>query len=832
MLWFDNERKDSFYEYIETVYGEIPNILFKYYLDIIYSRANVQFRFQDSFKSIKYDLFDGHIQKHITTFSNIDYENRRGHQDNDWVEVTRGSTLCHINNHPALDGLNIENKKKFENNYYEGYSRGWPGDEGFDERKPQPYGCWFYIVRGTGVYINIGKTIVANSTSNAMQILDLPCLDPPNCYSGQNDFDICRKVIEKGYDSIQIFNSRERRVHELVYCSGNCSSQPVRGACPPIQLRTGWNATKKCDCNDLYPVVNCNNKITDIVDCRHINPPEERVKHTCYFEDFNWNNAFESSWDGSIAIFILWDRNGTQTLPKLKTVINTHQQGGWSTIAVDSGLQLDQAANRPFVLDVMNYVGVDIVPVFRKSEYATLNRHKFKFKMLSLTVPGFLRSTVVKRAGVKIGFISYILHSMENSSLDEMAQLVLDEALCLKRTSDIVVLLSASEIIADIHISKKVHKFVDMIVGGNAEDHINCNDKWHKNSDSVIIHSKHDDTYLTMISIDVVDKNKFSFKSNILDLSSIKEDGEVRNWLDTKGGNIINYFNPDNVGGSVGNYFSKYFYALGLSITEQRDFYYDMQDEYAINEKYIPTQIKFKNDKIFSKFIQDMDKKFINENITSDYLRTQEGEKMWFIEDNKHIIFWNISKPIIQQILSNMFSKMKLNVTVEYPVIHFRCGDVPFERHYAYHFVKYSFYKEALNIITKKGNKKYSEVLILSCSSHRATGKSKEYCNIYTQSLKAYLESIGYEVNIQCNNIIEDFAKLYYSVAAISSVSSYSFIGGFFGEGQFVSSEYNYEYNTEETCTICDDWMIKGYQVKHKFIPDYDNTSSVIQILN
>jgi hypothetical protein len=385
---------------------------------------------------------------------------------------------------------------------------------------------------------------------------------------------------------------------------------------------------------------------------------------------------------------------------------------------------------------------------------------------------------------------------------------------------------------ADIYISKKVNKFVDIIVGGDAQqDHISCDGKWHRNNDGNIIHSKRDNSYLIMISIDVVDKYKFSFKSDILDLSNTEEDAEVKNYLGSKG-NIINYFNPDNVGNSLGNYFSKYFYALGSSISEQRDFHYDMQDEYMKDETFLPTDIKFKNDEIFSVYIQDMYNKFLNESITSSYLRMQEAEKMWFIEDNKKFIFWNISKPIIRKIFSNMFSKMKLNITGNYPTIHFRCGDVPFERHYAYHFVKYSFYKEALDTVRKKRNQEFSKVIILGCNSHRATKKCKENCIIYTQSLKAFLESIGYEVDVQCNTIIEDFAKLYYAMAVISSVSSYSFFGGLFGEGVFVSSEYNYEYNTKDTCTICDEWMIKGYQVKHQFIPDYENTSQVIQILN
>ena len=87
-----------------------------------------------------------------------------------------------------------------------------------------------------------------------------------------------------------------------------------------------------------------------------------------------------------------------------------------------------------------------------------------------------------------------------------MVQLVLDEAICLKRSADIIVLLSASDVIVDNYIIKKVGKFVDMIVGGNAQEHLSCNGKFHTNNDNAVIHAKRDGSYLIKISIDVVDR--------------------------------------------------------------------------------------------------------------------------------------------------------------------------------------------------------------------------------------------------------------------------------------------------------------------------------------
>ena len=41
----------------------------------------------------------------------------------------------------------------------------------------------------------------------------------------------------------------------------------MSSACPPLELKTGWNATKDCVCNDTFPTINCNSKITDTADC-------------------------------------------------------------------------------------------------------------------------------------------------------------------------------------------------------------------------------------------------------------------------------------------------------------------------------------------------------------------------------------------------------------------------------------------------------------------------------------------------------------------------------------------------------------------------------------
>ena len=48
-----------------------------------------------------------------------------------------------------------------------------------------------------------------------------------------------------------------RQLVEVAVCSGGCSEQLVCGACPPLPLRSGWNASQPCPCNESAGLLNC-----------------------------------------------------------------------------------------------------------------------------------------------------------------------------------------------------------------------------------------------------------------------------------------------------------------------------------------------------------------------------------------------------------------------------------------------------------------------------------------------------------------------------------------------------------------------------------------------
>jgi hypothetical protein len=285
--------------------------------------------------------------------------------------------------------------------------------------------------------------------------------------------------------------------------------------------------------------------------------------------------------------------------------------------------------------------------------------------------------------------------------------------------------------------------------------------------------------------------------------------------------------NFENIGEHIGNYFCVYFHNLGLCICNERDFKVDVSKSDVI--QFIPFEIKYTNDEVYSEYIKIVSSNFKKNNIDSNYIHSQQSDAIWFMSNEKNILFWDSMKPIVQKIFDDMFTKSGINIPGKYPIVHFRCADVPFGKHPQYHLVKYEFYKKALEMVKNKTGIDYKKIILLSCNTHLSGNDNQVKCGEYIQSMVDYFNSIGYEVEVQCNSNIDDFAKLYYAPAVISNVSSFSFMTGYFGKGVFVCSQHNDERNTsDEMCNICDDWMIKGYQIKHKLVDDYYDTEKII----
>lgn len=111
------------------------------------------------------------------------------------------------------------------------------------------YGVWFLPLKGTGVFVNIGRTLVFD-TKEHIDTSDVEMFEDS----------ACPHALKNGYDSVQ-YKSGAEDYHELVMCSGRGTTETLLSACPPYELRTGWNANKRCTCNDRMQNINCGQQV-------------------------------------------------------------------------------------------------------------------------------------------------------------------------------------------------------------------------------------------------------------------------------------------------------------------------------------------------------------------------------------------------------------------------------------------------------------------------------------------------------------------------------------------------------------------------------------------
>ena len=269
---------------------------------------------------------------------------------------------------------------------------------------------------------------------------------------------------------------------------------------------------------------------------------------------------------------------------------------------------------------------------------------------------------------------------------------------------------------------------------------------------------------------------------------------------------------------NIGNQLCFYFSDLGKCIYNQKDFEYTSNLKKSFFFKDLPHTIKY-TPELFN----------IHQQIKGLPKRvTQGGHGNWEIIDNDMLLFWKSMKPLIHKILDTALTKNSLRTTIDAPVIHFRCADTPFNKHPNYKFQYYRFFKDALTLIEKKNNKKYNKVYICYNNTWISTKENQNSCNIYFENLVKYIKSLGYEVFHSNKDVMTDFATMFYAPAVISTSSSLSFFAGYFGAKTFISSGF---YSSKNTCTLCDDWLFKGYDLEHTLVQDYHDTNTVIDIL-
>ena len=128
-------------------------------------------------------------------------------------------------------------------------------------------GTWFYAARGSGVFMNLGRTMAFDEHSDAFKLL-LPD-EPFDIFAiiarGRPlaDYMIYARLFTKaaamGIDTIQF-----TRLCNMGPCGCAIEIVDTRGhghrACATLPMRSGWNASKPCACKDSLDYANCGNR--------------------------------------------------------------------------------------------------------------------------------------------------------------------------------------------------------------------------------------------------------------------------------------------------------------------------------------------------------------------------------------------------------------------------------------------------------------------------------------------------------------------------------------------------------------------------------------------
>eukprot|EP01041_Mallomonas_annulata_P016848 gene16848-34981_t len=199
-------------------------------LDMVYQRQNLEI-------VVPKEFFHDSV-KHISYIKSAEF---KVYKDYEWAEVIRFATTC-----------------LFAFHHYEGYSIGLLSSA--KNSSKIPYGCWFYRYRGSGIFVNVGKTIAARKRKELIVALGITgCELNPDVNCGKEVDQICLYALSQGYDSIQVnLYGGDHHRPELIICSGQCATVTFNTSCPPgVELRTGVNGSKPCTCDDSYMIMNC-----------------------------------------------------------------------------------------------------------------------------------------------------------------------------------------------------------------------------------------------------------------------------------------------------------------------------------------------------------------------------------------------------------------------------------------------------------------------------------------------------------------------------------------------------------------------------------------------
>jgi hypothetical protein len=136
-------------------------------------------------------------------------------------------------------------------------------------------GCWLYVARGSGVHVNVGRTLVFRSREEALATRNFGVWRNSSSRRKNravltySDHNLASAAAREGYRSLQLLRGNPHVIRgrptaptrELILAHPACMERPANSACVPAGLRAGWRAALPCKCASPQSVsavgINC-----------------------------------------------------------------------------------------------------------------------------------------------------------------------------------------------------------------------------------------------------------------------------------------------------------------------------------------------------------------------------------------------------------------------------------------------------------------------------------------------------------------------------------------------------------------------------------------------
>lgn len=215
----------------------------------------------------------------------------------------------------------------------------------------------------------------------------------------------------------------------------------------------------------------------------------------------------------------------------------------------------------------------------------------------------------------------------------------------------------------------------------------------------------------------------------------------------------------------------------------------------------------------------------------SDYalvkLNTEYGiSSLWTspLQSKRYIIPY--ARQCIQKFIGEKAVHEELADTI---CIHFRCSDIPFNRHPIYHIYNFQWYQKALDIAMHR-NTNFKKIMLISCNMHRdpkgllfvndeTMKKNQAQCRYFLEQYVTQFQSFtSLPVEIRCSTIEQDLYNMHHAGCLICTTGSFAYYAG------FASSDSNLMIVSE---TLGCGWkrpgmiVVPGGKINHAQVHDY-----------